>query len=194
MCLAARSLVTSDSRSLTLSVSTADLFTSSRICESLMASSCLQRMRARCESSRSIPPEFRLGPPWLCREVLDLVGLVFVLEGAGCVLDKEGWAEDKGEETAGTGRGELLETQVWERSWRSSASLSSLSPCCTVWSTMRGEAGAGRGRTAQQCSFKHFVWKKPWQPEQVQMFLVRPSNLALHIAHIEVTEEVLRPS
>ena len=61
-CSAARSLVTSDSRSFTLSVRTLDLVVNSRNCESFRASCSLHIDRARCDISRSRLAGVRAGP------------------------------------------------------------------------------------------------------------------------------------
>ena len=78
-CSAARSLLTSDSRTFTLSVRTLDLADNSCNCESLRASCSLHIDRARCDNSRSRLPGVRAGPD------LPFWFLVLVLwtEGAG---------------------------------------------------------------------------------------------------------------
>ena len=76
-CSAARSLLTSDSKSFTLSVRTWDLADNSRNCESLRASCSLHIERARCDISRSRLAGVRAGP-----ELLFWV-LVLLFEGAG---------------------------------------------------------------------------------------------------------------
>ena len=89
MCSAARSLLTSASRSLTLSVSTWDLVDSSCSCESLRASSSLHMFRARWESSRSRLAGVSAGPdlPNWFLGALVVLGAAVETEGRDAGID-----------------------------------------------------------------------------------------------------------
>ena len=79
-CWSERSLVTSDSRSFTLSARTQDLVSSSLNCDSFKASCSLHRNRARCDTSRSMDPGLRASP-FLTELVLDTRELLDSDEG-----------------------------------------------------------------------------------------------------------------